>query len=233
MASRSLARRTRRGSRAAGSSRRSVDSVDSSGTGPSSSPSALASSLNPHRRSRSSNYGGILSQGLRIAPPEAPAPGYLFGASPFHPLRSTLTRNDGEQEKESISLAFALKAHSTALTASRTTRDSSCSAKLSSAPTLSTSANKPKVLSRALALRTPTDESQYPQYEAAELSKKAGMLSTWGIGRTQPASWVDASVLSPELAGVRMPTPDEGPEEVNQKSACVLVSFFRQVSEAS
>jgi hypothetical protein len=28
---------------------------------------------------RTSNYGGILSQGLRIAPPEAPANGYMFG----------------------------------------------------------------------------------------------------------------------------------------------------------
>ncbi|KAI5305387.1 hypothetical protein KEM55_009015, partial [Ascosphaera atra] len=28
--------------------------------------------------SRTSNYGGILSQGLRIAPPEAPATGYMF-----------------------------------------------------------------------------------------------------------------------------------------------------------
>lgn len=29
--------------------------------------------------SRSTNYGGILSQGLRIAPPEAPVTGYMFG----------------------------------------------------------------------------------------------------------------------------------------------------------
>ena len=29
--------------------------------------------------SRTSNFGGILSQGLRIAPPEAPASGYMFG----------------------------------------------------------------------------------------------------------------------------------------------------------
>lgn len=29
--------------------------------------------------SRFSNYVGILSQGLRIAPPEAPSTGYLFG----------------------------------------------------------------------------------------------------------------------------------------------------------
>ena len=29
--------------------------------------------------SRTTNYGGILSQGLRIAPPEAPVSGYAFG----------------------------------------------------------------------------------------------------------------------------------------------------------
>ena len=29
--------------------------------------------------SRTTNYGGILSQGLRIAPPEAPINGYAFG----------------------------------------------------------------------------------------------------------------------------------------------------------
>ena len=29
--------------------------------------------------SRFSNYGGILSQGLRVAPKEAPSTGYLFG----------------------------------------------------------------------------------------------------------------------------------------------------------
>ena len=44
--------------------------------------------------SRVTNYGGILSQGLRIAPPEAPVNGYAFGKgvylvslphSSFHP----------------------------------------------------------------------------------------------------------------------------------------------------
>lgn len=29
--------------------------------------------------SRATNFGGILSQGLRIAPPEAPVNGYMFG----------------------------------------------------------------------------------------------------------------------------------------------------------
>lgn len=41
-------------------------------------------SMNADRRllwhgSRATNFGGILSQGLRIAPPEAPVSGYMFG----------------------------------------------------------------------------------------------------------------------------------------------------------
>ncbi|PGH12233.1 hypothetical protein AJ79_04413 [Helicocarpus griseus UAMH5409] len=46
--------------------------------------SPFANLPNSNRRllwhgSRSTNYGGILSQGLRIAPPEAPVSGYMFG----------------------------------------------------------------------------------------------------------------------------------------------------------
>ncbi|PGH03023.1 poly [ADP-ribose] polymerase [Blastomyces parvus] len=46
--------------------------------------SSFANLPNSNRRllwhgSRSTNYGGILSQGLRIAPPEAPVTGYMFG----------------------------------------------------------------------------------------------------------------------------------------------------------
>ncbi|KAJ5157758.1 uncharacterized protein N7482_008858 [Penicillium canariense] len=46
--------------------------------------SCFANLQNSDRRllwhgSRSSNFGGILSQGLRIAPPEAPVNGYMFG----------------------------------------------------------------------------------------------------------------------------------------------------------
>ena len=39
--------------------------------------------------SRATNYGGILSQGLRIAPPEAPVTGYAFGKV-FPPLFHSL-----------------------------------------------------------------------------------------------------------------------------------------------
>jgi len=48
------------------------------------SQSSYASIENSNRRllwhgSRTTNFGGILSQGLRIAPPEAPVSGYMFG----------------------------------------------------------------------------------------------------------------------------------------------------------
>ncbi|KAJ5625486.1 hypothetical protein N7510_001795 [Penicillium lagena] len=48
------------------------------------SSSRFAKMKNSNRRllwhgSRSTNFGGILSQGLRIAPPEAPVSGYMFG----------------------------------------------------------------------------------------------------------------------------------------------------------
>ena len=33
--------------------------------------------------SRATNYGGILTQGLRIAPPEAPVSGYMFGKGTY------------------------------------------------------------------------------------------------------------------------------------------------------
>ncbi|KAI9038281.1 putative poly(ADP)-ribose polymerase PARP [Aspergillus affinis] len=39
--------------------------------------------------SRSTNYGGILSQGLRIAPPEAPVSGYMFGKGVYFADMST------------------------------------------------------------------------------------------------------------------------------------------------
>jgi poly [ADP-ribose] polymerase 2/3/4 len=48
------------------------------------SSSGFANAKNSDRRllwhgSRTTNYGGILSKGLRIAPPEAPPSGYMFG----------------------------------------------------------------------------------------------------------------------------------------------------------
>ena len=43
--------------------------------------------------SRSTNYGGILSQGLRIAPPEAPVNGYMFGKGVYFADTSTKSAN--------------------------------------------------------------------------------------------------------------------------------------------
>ena len=43
--------------------------------------------------SRMSNYAGILSQGLRIAPPEAPVTGYMFGKGCYFADMSSKSAN--------------------------------------------------------------------------------------------------------------------------------------------
>ncbi len=41
-------------------------------------------------------------------------------------------------------------------------------------------------------------------YNAPERAKQQGCFSTWGMGRTVPAGWKDASCVHKELAGVKM-----------------------------
>ncbi|KAL2818856.1 poly polymerase catalytic domain-containing protein [Aspergillus granulosus] len=60
--------------------------------------SSFSSLKNSNRRllwhgSRSTNYGGILSQGLRIAPPEAPVSGYMFGKGVYFADMSSKSAN--------------------------------------------------------------------------------------------------------------------------------------------
>ncbi|KAL4921926.1 poly polymerase catalytic domain-containing protein [Aspergillus aurantiobrunneus] len=60
--------------------------------------SSYANMKNSNRRllwhgSRSTNYGGILSQGLRIAPPEAPVSGYMFGKGVYFADMSSKSAN--------------------------------------------------------------------------------------------------------------------------------------------
>uniref|UniRef100_Q6V7K2 Poly [ADP-ribose] polymerase n=1 Tax=Emericella nidulans TaxID=162425 RepID=Q6V7K2_EMEND len=60
--------------------------------------SSYAGLKNSNRRllwhgSRSTNYGGILSQGLRIAPPEAPVSGYMFGKGVYFADMSSKSAN--------------------------------------------------------------------------------------------------------------------------------------------
>merc|ERR1712029_871720 len=43
--------------------------------------------------SRTTNYAGILSQGLRIAPPEAPVTGYMFGKGVYFADMSSKSAN--------------------------------------------------------------------------------------------------------------------------------------------
>ncbi|KAJ0423742.1 poly polymerase catalytic domain-containing protein [Aspergillus carlsbadensis] len=60
--------------------------------------SSFSTLKNSNRRllwhgSRSTNYGGILSQGLRIAPPEAPVSGYMFGKGVYFADMSSKSAN--------------------------------------------------------------------------------------------------------------------------------------------
>ncbi|KAH2980727.1 hypothetical protein KXW58_002546 [Aspergillus fumigatus] len=60
--------------------------------------SCFANLTNSNRRllwhgSRSTNFGGILSQGLRIAPPEAPVSGYMFGKGVYFADMSSKSAN--------------------------------------------------------------------------------------------------------------------------------------------
>lgn len=60
--------------------------------------SPFANLENSNRRllwhgSRSTNFGGILSQGLRIAPPEAPVSGYMFGKGVYFADMSSKSAN--------------------------------------------------------------------------------------------------------------------------------------------
>ncbi|KAE8153467.1 poly polymerase catalytic domain-containing protein [Aspergillus avenaceus] len=60
--------------------------------------SKYGSLTNSNRRllwhgSRSTNFGGILSQGLRIAPPEAPVSGYMFGKGVYFADMSSKSAN--------------------------------------------------------------------------------------------------------------------------------------------
>ncbi|GIK00388.1 hypothetical protein Aspvir_004411 [Aspergillus viridinutans] len=60
--------------------------------------SCYSNLINSNRRllwhgSRSTNFGGILSQGLRIAPPEAPMSGYMFGKGVYFADMSSKSAN--------------------------------------------------------------------------------------------------------------------------------------------
>lgn len=61
--------------------------------------------------SRTTNFGGILSQGLRIAPPEAPANGYMFGKGVYLADMSSKSANYCQvRQSEGIGLLLLCEA---------------------------------------------------------------------------------------------------------------------------
>ncbi|EXJ83756.1 hypothetical protein A1O1_07382 [Capronia coronata CBS 617.96] len=116
--------------------------------------------------SRCSNFGGILSQGLRIAPPEAPSSGYMFGKGIY--LADMSSKSAGY-----------------------------CAS--------SSSAGTGLLLLCEAELGKPSLRLIHSDYEAASRAKKAGSISTWGVGKTAPVQWKDASCVHKSLKGVSMP----------------------------
>ena len=58
--------------------------------------------------SRTTNYAGILTQGLRIAPPEAPVTGYMFGKGVYFADMSSKSANYTHTSKASNTVQFFL-----------------------------------------------------------------------------------------------------------------------------
>ncbi|RVD82557.1 uncharacterized protein DFL_006979 [Arthrobotrys flagrans] len=130
--------------------------------------------------SRATNFAGILSQGLRIAPPEAPVNGYMFGKGVY--LADISTKSAGYCVP-SISGHMGLMLL--------------CEAQLGN----------------------PMYELTNSDYYAAENSKRAGCMSTFGMGKTAPKGWMDAGEVHEDLKGVQMPNPESRTGDSNVAGA--------------
>lgn len=148
--------------------------------------SKFAKISNTNRRllwhgSRCTNFGGILSQGLRIAPPEAPVcfskirsnlsnsiqvSGYMFGKGIYLADMSTKSANYcNAQLSGNIGLLLL------------------CEAELGEPPLKLTNANS----------------------AAATDAAAKGAISTWGVGLNAPQLWKDANCVNQNLKGISMP----------------------------
>jgi hypothetical protein len=115
--------------------------------------------------SRVTNYGGILGQGLRIAPPEAPATGYMFGKGIYLADMSSKSANYCNAQNSGGTALLLL-----------------CEAELGN----------------------PMHELTDASYTAGDDAINKGMYSTWGMGKTGPKKWKDASCVHPALKGCTM-----------------------------
>lgn len=155
--------------------------------------------------SRSTNYGGILSQGLRIAPPEAPVSGYMYVSTlcPHRKVFLTLDRFGKGVYLADISTKSANYCchHSSGGTA--------------------------LLLLCEVELGAPPLKLKNADSNAGEVAKKQGFLSTWGVGSTAPKAWMDAGCVHEDLKGVKMPdVVSAEPEDVEEEDAYLLYNEY-------
>ncbi|OTB06558.1 hypothetical protein M426DRAFT_9690 [Hypoxylon sp. CI-4A] len=148
--------------------------------------------------SRCTNFGGILSQGLRIAPPEAPATGYSMTYLPFD-LHSMFGKGIYLADMSSKSANY-------------------CYSSISNGHAL--------LLLCEAELGDPIQTLTSASYSAAEDAKAKGMLSTWGQGTTGPNQWKDAECVHPSLKGVQMPDTSIQPDRTGVPNAYLLYNEY-------
>ncbi|KAI0899412.1 PARP-domain-containing protein [Annulohypoxylon nitens] len=135
-----------------------------------------------HRRllwhgSRCTNFGGILSQGLRIAPPEAPANGYsMSSTSPDTPSLFGKGVYLADTSSKSVNYCHSQNSNGHALLLL-------CEAELGQLMQYLTTA----------------------EYNAPEIAKANGNIATFAGGQNGPLGWRDAKYIHPSLNGIIVP----------------------------
>ncbi|KAI0933069.1 hypothetical protein AcW1_000001 [Taiwanofungus camphoratus] len=154
--------------------------------------------------SRTTNFAGILKQGLRIAPPEAPVTGYMFGKGVYFAdmmskvCMRPLTLIRGE-------LIYRLSSLPTIVMPSESSFNT-IAREVDSIVLCSLSDNTGVLLLCEVAAK-PFFEQHQANYNGDADCKEAGKLCTKGLGRTQPVEWQDAGVAleNEALKGCHMP----------------------------
>ncbi|KAF5392567.1 hypothetical protein D9757_002114 [Collybiopsis confluens] len=142
--------------------------------------------------SRSTNFAGILSQGLRIAPPEAPQNGYMFG----HVFKK------GVYFADMMSKSAGYTYHQWVIMSMSRSFDQSIPffffASLSGGV---------GILMLCDVVVKPFYERYDAEYNADESCRRNGKRATKGIGRSAPVGWKDAgkALHNQELDGCLMP----------------------------
>ncbi|BEI80766.1 hypothetical protein CcaverHIS002_0112950 [Cutaneotrichosporon cavernicola] len=148
--------------------------------------------------SRATNFGGILSQGLRIAPPEAPVSGYMVSCVMFN-ADSSLVKGIylADMSSKSVNYCCSYLSDRTALLLL-------CEAELGDP------------------LQTLTDAS----YTAGDTAKAGGMYSTWGQGKVGPSKWKCAGEAHESLKGIKMPDISTPPGDTKVPDAYLMYNEY-------